>query len=164
MKFHQELYHAGRKRHSMANSLHFTVPTYTEDDAFPTPESDGFWVPLFSPFLKESDGIEIHCWNDEDEIIQELRSMDNSLLHVEKGQDLTVFKISNTDEASDYLLNHFLSIKGRFKWFSVFLSRNDETLFHAEHWGTAFFVPKIQKQCVEEISKIMPAGTSLNYY
>ena len=49
----------------MANSLHFTVPTYTEDDAFPMAESDGFWVPLFSSFLKESDGIEIHCWNDE---------------------------------------------------------------------------------------------------
>lgn len=148
----------------MVNSLHFTVPTYTEDDAFPIPENAGFWVPLFSLFLKESDVIEIHCWNDEDEVIQELRSMNNSLLHVEKGRDLTVFKISHTEEASDYVLNHFWSAKGRFKWFSVFLSRNDETLFHAEHWGTAFFVPKIQEYCVGEIGKLMPAGTNLNYY
>lgn len=91
----------------MTYKLHFTIPTFTEDlDTFPIPENENYdyWVPLISYFLKQSTIIEIHCWNDEKNVIEETTLLFKDSFKIVNGREVTVIKGSKTDNISHHLL------------------------------------------------------------
>lgn len=151
----------------MKYNLHFTIPTFTEDlDTFPTPENENYdyWVPLLSYFIKQSNIIEIHCWNDEKDVIKETTLLDKDSFKIVNGRDITVITGSITDYISHHLMYENLKTNGRLKWFSVFLSNNNTSLFHSEHWGTEFFAPHLSEENIAYIKSITPTGTDFHQY
>lgn len=151
----------------MKYKLHFTIPTFTEDlDTFPIPENENYdyWVPLISYFLKQSTIIEIHCWNDEKDVIKETALLFKDSFKIVNGREVTVIKGSKTDNISNHLLYENLKTNGKLKWFSVFFINNNTPLFHSEHWGTEFFAPDLSEENIAYIKSITPAGTDFHQY
>lgn len=151
----------------MKYQMHFSIPTITEDkDTFPIPENENYdyWVPLLSYFIEQSNSIEIHCWNEEKDVLEETTALFKDSFNIEKGRDMTVFKGSKTDFISNCLLHENVNSNGKLKWFSIFLSKDKSSVFHSEHWGTEFFAPKISEENIAYIKKIMPAGTDFHQY
>jgi len=151
----------------MKYKLHFTIPTFTEDlDTFPTPESENydFWVPLINYFIKQSNIIEIHCWNEEKDVIEETTLLFEDSFKIVNGRDITVIKGRKIDYMSNYLIYENLKTNGRLKWFSIFLSNNNTPIFHSEHWGTEFFAPNLREENIVYIKSIMPTGTDFHQY
>lgn len=151
----------------MKYNLHFTIPTFTEDlDTFPIPENENYdyWVPLLSYFIEQSNRIEIHCWNDEKDVIKETNLLFNESSKMVNERDITIIRGNKTDLISNHLLYENLKTNSKLKWFSIFLSRNNKTLFHSEHWGTEFFAPNLSEETIAYIKSITPVGTDFHQY
>lgn len=62
----------------MKNNIAFNISVYTDDNStFPKPETENndYWVSILEYFLAKSDTVEIHCWNEEIETIEEIKSI-----------------------------------------------------------------------------------------
>lgn len=151
----------------MKYKLHFTISAYTKElDTFPIPENENYdyWVSLIRNFIKHSDTIEIHCWNDEEDVIKEMAILFNGSSKIITEGKITVIKGSLTDNVSNYLLNESIKTSGRLKWFSIFLSKNNTSVFQSEHWGTEFFAPCLSEEDIAYIKLLTPTGTSFHQY
>lgn len=145
-------------------NIAINIPTYTIDnDTFPIPLNGnyGYWVSLAETFLAKSNTIEIHCWNEENGIIEEITSLHKQAFQIVKEENLTIFKGNRTSILSKYLLNNFKSENGNFKWFTVNLIKDNESIFHSGHWDTEFFIPKLLEEEVRFIKSVIPDDTSL---
>ncbi|CEG27162.1 hypothetical protein [Bacillus sp. B-jedd] len=151
----------------MKNNIALQLPVYTNThDAFPIPIGDkyDYWLPLAEGFLSKANAIEVHCWNEEKEISEELVTLHKEAFQVEKEENLTIFKGSKTTAITEYLLNDFASENGRFKWFTVNFLMDEETLFHSGHWATELFMPNLSDEEIEFIKSVIPEGTNLHIY
>lgn len=150
----------------MPDNLHFELSTYAvEESAFPKPDENNYdyWSPLIGYFFEKSDNIEIHCWNAEAYIIEEMKSI-FYLLEISYEYKLTYFKGNLTSEVKNFIQNHAMNENGEFKWFSIFLLKESKTIFHSEHWATEFFAPDVSEQDIKHIHKAVPANTNFNQY
>ncbi|EAR67093.1 hypothetical protein B14911_16310 [Bacillus sp. NRRL B-14911] len=141
-------------RYKMKYQLYFSLFVYEKID---------YWVPLMKYFLLRSDTIEIHCWNEEKLIVEEVQSVLKGFEKT-KEYDLTIFKGKITPDVVNYLSYNNIDIEGKIKWFSIFLINNTTTIFHSEHWGMEFFAPDVYKKDVAFIKSIMPVETNFHQY
>lgn len=149
----------------MHSNLVFNILTYTDDEStYPKPLFGNYeyWNPLLEHFLKGTDTIEIHCWNDEIETISEIKTLFQNKLEIVKEENLTIIKGHKYPALSDYLMDNYLSKRGEFKWFTVNLNKDMVSIFHSGHWGTEFFVPNVLKSDVALIESVIPEETSLH--
>jgi hypothetical protein len=141
-------------RDQMKYQLYFSVKKYEKKD---------FWVPLMKYFLFQSDTLEIHCWNDEGRVIEETKSVLKEF-QIRKEYNLTILKGNITPDIVNHLLFNNVDTEGEIKWFSIFLSKNETTIFHSEHNGEEFFAPNVYKKDIAFIKSIMPSDTNFNQY
>ncbi|WP_088015045.1 hypothetical protein [Gottfriedia acidiceleris] len=149
----------------MQNNLVFHIPTYTDDDStFPKPvnENYDYWDQLIKYFLQKSDTIEVHCWNEEIDTIEEIKKLNS--FEIYKEDNITVFKGMKNSILSMYLSKHHINNIGEFKWFTVNLKKGMVPVFHSGHWGTEFVVPNAIDEDIELIKSIIPAETSFHQY
>ena len=139
----------------MKYQLYFSVSEYEKND---------FWVPLVNYFLSKSDTIEIHCWNEEEVVIEETKSMLKGSFEIILENNLTIFKGNKALDVVNHLLTYNVDIEGKIKWFSVFLSKSDTTIFHSEHWGREFFAPNVNEKDIAFIKSVMPNETNFIQY
>jgi hypothetical protein len=135
--------------------LHFTVSDYEKND---------YWVLLMNYFLTQSDTLEIHCWDEEEEVVEETKSIFKNSFETVIENNLTIFKGNKTLDVVNHLLLNNVDIEGKIKWFSIFLSKNNITIFHSEHWGREFFAPNVNEKDIAFIKSVMPNETSFNQY
>ncbi|MCM3530143.1 hypothetical protein [Cytobacillus oceanisediminis] len=150
----------------MGKNLVFHIPTYTKvNSTFPKPSNDNYdyWVPLINYYLPKSDTIEIHCWNEEIEIIREIKCLNINMLEMQ-DEKITIFKEKKICTLSDYLFNKKLDQNDNFKWFTVNLICDGVTVFHSGHWGTEFFVPNAEERDILLIKNVIPPETNLHKY
>lgn len=141
-------------------NLHIHIPAASNlesDPTFPMPEDYHYWPPLAAHYLKQSRLIEIHCWNDERQVIDELKEL--GVFIVDAEENMTKFKGDMSDEAADFLLNRFLDGEGKFKWFSVFADH-----FSSEHWATEFIIEAADEKETARISSVTPAETQIHQF
>ncbi|MER2261495.1 MAG: hypothetical protein ABS934_05720 [Psychrobacillus sp.] len=134
---------------------------------FSISDEDGkmdYWVPLMNYFLSQSDTLEIHCWNEEEVVIEETKSMLEDSFEIIMENNLTVFKGNKVLDIVNHLLSNNVNVEGKIKWFSIFLSKNSTTIFHSEHWGTEFFAPNVNEKDIAFIKSVMPKETNFNQY
>jgi len=150
----------------MKYQLHFTFPTFqTGHDGYtPILEDYSYWVPLMKHFIEKSDTVEIHCWSDEDEVIKETKALVKEPPELPEDMKLTIFRGKLTDDISHYLLYNHIAETENIKWFSIFLSKGDTTMFHSEHWGTEFFAPNLSEEEIAYITSVTPKDTYFHQY
>ncbi|MCK1997930.1 hypothetical protein MPH47_11935 [Psychrobacillus psychrodurans] len=140
----------------MVFQLYFSV---SDED-----EKNDYWGPLMNYFLSQSDTIEIHCWNEEKEVVEEVKSMLKASFETVNENNLTIFKGNISLDVVNHLLSNNVNIEGKIKWFSIFLSKNATTIFHSEHWGMEFFAPNVNEKDIAFIKSVMPKETNFNQY
>ncbi|AND41455.1 hypothetical protein [Cytobacillus oceanisediminis] len=144
----------------MGENLAFHIPTYSEgNSAFPKPLNDDYdyWVPIINHYLEKTNMVEVHCWNDETDTIEEIKSLPN--FYGCKEVNLTILQGYVTSLLTDYLTNEIVDIDGRFKWFTINLYNDKSSVFHSGHWGTEFFIQKVSEKDDEFIRRVTPLGT-----
>ncbi|CAM5222331.1 putative protein OS=Ureibacillus acetophenoni OX=614649 GN=SAMN05877842_11418 PE=4 SV=1 [Ureibacillus acetophenoni] len=127
-------------------------------------ENTDYWVPLMRYFFSISDTIEIHCWNDEEMVVQETKSILYGSYKTTMENGLTIFNGSKTIDVVNHLLFNNVDTEGKIKWFTIFLNKNRTTIFQSEHWGMEFFAPNVNEKEIEFIKSIMPTETNYNQY
>ncbi|WP_407268553.1 hypothetical protein [Radiobacillus sp. PE A8.2] len=110
--------------------------------------------------MKLANTIEIHCWNEETEVIEEIKSLFQHSLESTLEENMTIFKGSSNPRIDDYLLDRHEKIK----WFSLFLYKDSSSIFHAGHWGKEFYSPKASDDDIAFIKSVMPAETIYHQY
>lgn len=119
-------------------NMHFEITTYSDsDNGMHYAEDYSFWNPLIEYFLSGMDAFEIHCWKDEQAVVEEITRELIGVACRKEGKVLIV-KGELTDKAKNFLLTNPLNAAGQLKWFSVFLYRKGTVLFSSEHYGTEF--------------------------
>ncbi|QHJ70962.1 hypothetical protein [Planococcus halotolerans] len=142
-------------------NMHFEITTYSDSvSGMHYAEDYSFWNPLIEYFLSGMDAFEIHCWEDEqavvDEIINELSSAE-----CRKEGKVIIVKGELTDKAKNFLLANPLNDAGQLKWFSVFLHRNGNILFSSEHYGTEFTGSGLNVEQKEFVIRTLPEDISV---
>lgn len=143
--------------------VQFTIPwfTYDEKSTFPLPENYHYWVPLIQNYLNKTELIEIHCWNEEKEILTEINSLFDTASNVETN--LTIFKFSKNRKIEDYLTQHYEMGK-KFKWFTVNFYKGSNVIFHSGHWATEFVILDPGKADMDFIRAVTPSDTNFLQY
>ena len=143
------------------------IETYTEiNSTFPKPKADNYnyWVPLIKFFIDKSDQIEIHCWNEEIETIEEIKSIPKEKLNIVIEGEVTIFKGNITSAIRDYLLYDNINKNKKLKWFTVIFRKQLDTIFSSEHWGTEFIATAVSETEIEYIKNITPSKTIFHLY
>ncbi|MEK3857438.1 hypothetical protein [Cytobacillus sp. FSL H8-0458] len=151
----------------MEYNLAVNIPSYTNiDSTFPKPvnENYNYWLALIEHFLTISDTIEIHCWNEETDTIDEINSLYKEEFEVGIEENLTIFKGTISKLLIDYLLNKSINNNGDLKWFTLNLERLRLPVFHSGHWGTELFIPNITKEDITFIKSVTPKETNFLEY
>lgn len=67
-------------------------------------EKIDYWVPVMNYFLLQSDSIEIHCWNEEEVVVEETKSMLKGSFETITENNLTIFKGNKALDVVKHLL------------------------------------------------------------
>lgn len=150
----------------MNYKYYFSVPSYFTNEGIQVPcvENLNYWTQIMEYFLDQSDSIEIHCWDEEITVIEELINVSGDAMEIKQNGQLTVFNIKTTSSFNQFLLQNYIDKNGRVKWFSIFLSFEETTVFHSEHWGTEFFAPCVSEIEIDFIQSVMPIDTNFHRY
>ena len=151
----------------LKTQLQFELTEFADDwesERIPAIGNYEYWLLLMEYFLAKSDLFEIHCFDAETAVIEELTSNLPGLFDIDKKQGMTIFSGFLTLEIAEYLMSRHVSLKKKLKWFSVFLSRGEQHVFSSEHWGTEFFVPDITDEDLLFIKHVAPDDTHFNQY
>jgi len=142
----------------------FHIPSYTTDKELkPLPLNDNYdyWGLVIKDFLLKSNIIEIQCWNDETDLIEEMKSL---FTESRQEENLFIVKGKVTSTIEEYLTNKYLNKKGKFKWFTINFYDDNEIVFQSGHWGTEIFIPNILEEEVSFYSNLIPRDTDLFIY
>lgn len=138
------------------------MPTFSlENDGFPMTDNYEYWIQLMEYFMKGSDTIEIHSWYDEKQVIEEISYFSN-LTKIPTEHKLSYYKGNLIPEIVEHISRNNVTNNGRLKWFSIFLSKDGQSIFNSEHWGTAFFAHTVNKNDISFIKSIMPKDTNFH--
>ncbi|WP_421385265.1 hypothetical protein ACOJQI_11030 [Bacillus salacetis] len=151
----------------MGLNLTVNIPTYTNaDSSFPQPVNNSYeyWIAVIEHFLTESDTIEIQCWNEEAETINEITSLLKGKYKWVKEDQITIFKLSNSLSLKNYLLKDCLSSNGELKWFTLNLEKMGLPVLHSGHWGTELVIYNISKEDIDFVKSVIPNEAILFEY
>jgi hypothetical protein len=153
----------------MHTNIAIFIPIHSLDDSrFPRPDKGNYdyWALLMGYFLMKSDTIEIHCWTDENEAINELYSLEIAGFELTESEleHIVEFKAVVTTEVMDIVLKHHVNQKGKLKWFTVNLDSESNSLFHSGHWGTELVAFQVNDVDIEYIKSVVPKGTTFDIF
>ncbi|WP_400247618.1 hypothetical protein AB3U99_11175 [Niallia sp. JL1B1071] len=151
----------------MQKNIIIYIPVYTEENSsFPKTVigNYNYWLHVVDYFLRKSDCVEIHCWNEEKNIIEEIKSQFYPEIEIRKEDNLTIFHGKTTAAFSHYLCNSKTNKDGELKWFTVNLLKEESIVFHSSHWGTEIFVPDVIEKEISFIKSVSPKDAQMEIY
>ena len=122
-----------------------------------------YWKPLITEYIGEADGIRIDCWNGEEHIISVLKELCYDL-DLESNRNMHIFKFNITEEVINELVYNSIGHNGKIKWFSFFLTRDNDTILSSGHYGKEFSIKGISKQEIQFVKYFIPKGSIVNIY
>ncbi|GEM_PF-6590403 len=143
------------------------IPVYTEENSsFPKPVIGiyNYWLHVVDYYLRKSDCVEIHCWNEETTTIEEIKSQFYPEIEIRKEGNLTIFYGKKTAAFVHYLCNRYTNKARELKWFTVNLLKEEGIVFHSSHWGTEIFVPNVIEKEISFIKSVSPKDAQMEIY
>lgn len=122
-----------------------------------------YWKPLIMEYIEEADGIRIDCWNDEEQIIYDLKELCTDL-DLESNCNMHILKFNISEKVINELVYNAIGHDGNIKWFSFFLTRNNDIILSSSHYGKEFSIEGISKEEIQFIKYFIPKGSSINIY
>ncbi|WP_051556544.1 hypothetical protein [Alkalihalobacterium bogoriense] len=137
--------------------IYFSISIFENSPhCIPTDFDYRYWLKLMNRFITRADTIEIHCWEEEKEVIEELKQRYDEFHEIPNSLSLVYFGGEMTDKKKEYLVTDFVNKHRQLKWFSIFLYKKGSCIFSSEHWGTEFFGNEMTAADVEFIKTVLP--------
>ncbi|MGI2328097.1 hypothetical protein [Planococcus sp. YIM B11945] len=145
-------------------NVHCEITAFSaSDDGHHMAEDYAFWPPLIAYFIDRSDAFEIHCWEEEQETVEQIqRELDQ--VQLQKEGHTAVFSGPLTPETKAFFPTKALNNKNQLKWFSVFLLKDGQSLFSSEHYGTELIGYGLTDEQTKFLQEALPENASFTKY
>jgi hypothetical protein len=130
-----------------------------EKAVFPTDLS--FWEDLWDQYTNEYSEVVIHCWAEEEEVVNELS--EKSFEALNEGL-MKVFTVNLNDENRLFFRNYSQDPIGGLKWFTMFFNTNGEEQLEIGQYGAEIIFSNVDEEKAEEIKAIFPISTEMEYH
>lgn len=116
-----------------------------------------FWSSLVTPYLERGKYIIFGIWNDEKELLEELkRKLDIINVEYSKETNEIFIKVRIDENAKQLLIENNLNGTGLIKWFNILIhDDNDSIDISVGHYGCEIVLNKVKKEDVEYIKSII---------
>ena len=136
----------------MTYCAYFKIKYHLADGSFvPYAKSYDFWKAMIQKVSRKATEFELRCWEDEVAAIETGEKFGKRVDNFETKEIVYQGKLSK--EFITEILNNYLTGDERFKWFSLFLKKDDEIIFFSEHYGTEIVIPHINDEEIDAVKK-----------
>lgn len=139
--------------------IHVEAMSLAEKESFPTDLS--FWEDLWDQYTTKYSEVVIHCWSEEEQVVNEL--IEKSFEAMNEGL-MKVFTVNLNEENRLYFRNYSMDPKGGLKWFTMFFQENGEEQLEIGHYGSEIIFSNVTEENAEEIKAIFPISTDMEYH
>jgi hypothetical protein len=144
--------------------MYISPQTISTDEKSSFPVNTSFWEPIWSKFSKKAATMEIHCWNSENDVIDQLgeKMKNNGKVN---GTETISFTTDLTEEIIDWMRTQSYDARGGLKWFSIFLFDSiGERVAIIGHYGSEIiFYPENDNE-IKEIKSFFDEEVTFHIY
>ncbi len=120
-----------------------------------------FWRILVFNFLEYADCIRIDCWNEEQDIINDIAPLSYDIDN-KTYEGMTILKFCKNEKVIEKIVDNAFNENRKVKWFSLFLQSDDEIFFSSEHYGSEFSITGISKEELKWVRYVVPKSFSFH--
>lgn len=133
----------------------------TEDSRVAVPRSMVYWHELWDQYTVDFVSVEIHCWKEEKEKIDELMPL--ASFYAEQGLIMSI-TLSLDESNRAYLRNHSIDPEGGLKWFSLYFYKENIQMLEIAQYGTEIVLYGVTKDEADDFAKIFPDIDKAEYF
>lgn len=120
-----------------------------------------FWEDLWDNYTTTFQDVVIHCWKEEEEIIEELRPKAISILN--EGL-VKVITVNLNEENHTYFRNNSIDPKGGLKWFMMFFNKDGDERLEIGHYGSEVILYKVDEENAEKFISLFNSSATTHFY
>ncbi|TQR14058.1 hypothetical protein FG382_10525 [Psychrobacillus lasiicapitis] len=120
-----------------------------------------FWEDLWDNYTTTFHDVVIHCWKEEEEIIEELRPKAISILN--EGL-VKVMTVNLNEENHTYFRNNSIDPKGGLKWFMMFFNKDGDERLEIGHYGSEVILYKVDEVNAEKFVSLFNSSATTHFY
>lgn len=125
------------------------------------PKSTSYWQELWDTYTTEFVSVEIHCWKEEENQIDELVPIASR----NEDQNLVLsFLITLNEDNRNFLRNHSIDSKGGLKWFSLFFYKEATQMLEVGRYGSEIALYGVTEEEGEIFKEIFPEDAEAEYF
>ena len=125
------------------------------------PVDTSYWITLWDTYTSDFSSVEIQCWQEETEKIEELIKL--SAQSIDQGLVKSI-TITLNEENSTYLRNNSIDSNGGLKWFTVFFYKEAVQILEIAQYGSLIDFYGVNEEEAAEFQKIFPENAESEYF
>lgn len=142
-------------------SLHIQNQTYSyKDETISRVDNLDFWKPLMNEVLPLCTDVEVHCWVEDKEAIQMIKSFAHT---IRTEHSMVILTMPLNHRLKELLLNYAINDRDSIYWYSLFFSRNGSNILSVEHNGAQLHFFQITREEGIHIQSFFPNETIGHY-
>lgn len=125
------------------------------------PKSTTYWQELWDTYTKDFVSVEIHCWKEETDHIDELVPLASRT----EDQSLVLSLLLTLNEKNrNFLRNNSIDSNGGLKWFSLFFYKEETQMLEVGRYGSEIALYGISEEEGEIFKNIFPENAEFEYF
>lgn len=120
-----------------------------------------FWTNLWDNYTNAFLDVVIHCWKEEEEVIDELRP--KAISSINEGL-VKIMTVNLNEENWAYFRNNSIDPKGGLKWFRMYLNKDGDERLEIGHYGAEIILYKVDKEEAENFVTLFTPSAITYFY
>jgi|GEM_PF-5305440 len=138
-----------------------TIESSSVDGKSSCPVDTSFWKNIWEQYTTEFTELIIHCWMEEQEVVDELGARAVNVIN--EGL-MKVFTINLSEDNRLFFCNYSIDPKGGLKWFKMFFHVNGDERLEIGHYGSEITLYNVDKEKATEFSALFPRSSISNFH
>jgi len=141
--------------------IHLTTAKTSAKTKVSVPLGVTYWTKLWDNYTLDFASVEIHCWKEETQYVEELATM---AAHIKQQGLITSFTITLDDTNRAYLRGQSFDPEGGLKWFTLFFYKKDIQMLEISQYGSEIVLYGVDPREAEEFQKLFPNTANAEYF
>lgn len=120
-----------------------------------------FWTNLWDNYTNTFLDVVIHCWKEEEKVIDELRP--KAVSSINEGL-VKIMKVNLNEENWSYFRNNSIDPKGGLKWFRMFFNKDGDERLEIGHYGAEIILYKVDEEAAENFVTLFTPSAITHFY
>lgn len=142
-------------------NITITIESISVEGKSSCPVDTSFWESLWEQYTAEFTELVIHCWMEEQEVVDELAAR---AVNVMNEGLMKVFTINLSEDNRLFFRNYSIDPKGGLKWFTMFFHVNGDERLEIGHYGAEIILYHVDKEKASEFSALFPRSSISNFH